>query len=129
MSAAKKYPKAIGACADMLYKMREKRLAQQKIVEAMEKEESALKEHIIQTLPKSEASGVAGKVARVTVIKKEVPQVKDWDKFYAYVKKHDAFELLQRRLAVSAVEERIEDEQQIPGVEMFVAPTVSLNKL
>lgn len=124
-----KFPKAIGACADMLYKMRERRLQQQKVVEAMEKDEQALKEHIIKTLPKSEASGVAGKTARVTVVSKEVPQVKDWPKFYAYVKKHDAFELLQRRLSKEAVEERLEEEKTIPGVEMFVTPTVSLNKV
>ena len=61
-----KFPKKIGTCADKLYKLRQDRLAQQKIVDALQEEESALKTHIINTLPKSEASGVSGKLARVT---------------------------------------------------------------
>lgn len=124
-----KMPKTIGACADLLYATRQKRLALQKDVEKLEAEESELREHIIQTLPKSEASGVAGKVARVSVGKKEVPTVKDWDAFYRYVKKTGAFELLQRRVTEVAVKERWEAGEQVPGVEKFHAVTVSINKL
>lgn len=123
-----KFPKEIGACADLLFRMRERRLTAQKAVEAMEKDEGALKEHIIQTLPKSKASGVAGKLARVTVELKEVPQVKDWPAFYKYVKRHDAFDLLQRRLSKEAVELRLEDGD-LPGVEVMKIPFVSMNKV
>lgn len=124
-----KIPKTIGACADMLYETRRKRLALQKQVEALEAEESALKEHIIATLPKSDASGVAGKVARVTVSTKDIPQVKDWPAFYRYVQKHKAFDLMQRRLADVAVKERLEAGEKLPGVEVFNAKVVNLNKL
>src|SRR5574344_2166580 len=94
-----KFPKAMGACADKLFELHNKRLAEQKKVDEIAAEESALKNHIIENLPKSEASGVAGKLARVTVVTKQVPQVKDWDLFYAYVKKNNAWDLMQRRLA------------------------------
>ena len=124
-----KFPKALGACADKLYELRQKRLDQQKVVDALEAEEKALKEHIINTLPKSEASGVAGKLARVTVVTKEVPQVKDWDAFYKHVKKTGEFELLGRRLTETAVRERWEAGKQVPGVEAFKAVSVSLNKV
>ena len=124
-----KFPKAMGACADLLFKTREKRLEAQKVVDAIEAEEKALKEHIIQNLPKSEASGVAGKVARVTVVTKVIPQVKDWDVFYKFIKKTDSFDLLQRRLTDTAIRERWEDGKTIPGVESFNAVTVSINKL
>lgn len=124
-----KFPKTLGECADKLYKLREERLATQKVAEELEAEEKALKEHIIQTLPKSEASGVAGKVARVTVVTKQVPQVKDWKKFYAFIKKTGAFELLQRRLTDKAVAERWEVGKAVPGVEPFGVVTISLNKL
>lgn len=124
-----KFPKAMGACADRLFQLREKRLEDQKKVDAIEAEEKALKEHIIQTLPKSEASGVAGKIARVTVITKAVPQVKDWDVFYKHVKKTGEFELLQRRLTDTAIRERWDAGKQVPGVESFNAVTVSLNKI
>jgi hypothetical protein len=124
-----KIPKALGAVADLLYTTRAKRLALSKQVEALEKDETALREHIIQTLPKSKASGVSGKVARVTVLTDDVPQVEDWDAFYKYVKKNDAFELLQRRLSKEAVAERIDDGETLPGVKLMKIPKVSLNKL
>ena len=121
-------PKKLGACADLLYKMRQQRLEAQKKVEAMEKDEAELKEHIIRTLPKSEASGISGKVANVKIIADEVPQVKNWEKFYAYVKKTGSFDLLQKRLSKEAVNERLEDDVIIPGLEVVKIPKVSLTK-
>lgn len=124
-----KFPPKMGACADRLFQLREKRLEEQKKVDAIEAEEKALKEHIIQTLPKSDASGVAGKIARVTVITKQVPQVKDWDVFYKHIKKTGEFELLQRRLTDTAIRERWDEGKKVPGVESFNALTVSINKI
>ena len=124
-----KMPKALGACADRLFTVRQQRLEVQKQVDLLQSEESAIKEHIINTLPKSEASGVAGKLARVTVVTKQVPQVKDWDAFYKHVKKSGDFDLLQRRLTDSAIKERWEAGKEIPGVEHFNAVSVSINKV
>mgnify|MGYP001489648579 CR=1 FL=1 len=124
-----KFPKTMGACADKIYELRQKRLDAQKVVDAIEAEEKALKEYIINTLPKSETTGVAGKLARVTVITKIVPQVKDWDSFYKYVKKNNAFDLVQRRLADKAIQDRWEAGKTIPGVEAFQAVTLSINKV
>lgn len=126
--AAFKFPKTIGACADRLYELRQKRLEQQKVVDALEEEEKALKEHIIQTLPKSDSTGAAGKVARVSVVPKIVAQVKDWDKFYAYVAKTKSFDLLQRRLNDKAIQARWEEKKAVAGVEPFQTVTVSCTK-
>ena len=124
-----KFPKKLGSCADKLYRLKTSRLAAQKIVDGLEEEEKALKAHIIDTLPKSEASGVAGRLVRVSISKKDVPQVKDWVKFRAYVKKHNAFDLLQKRLSSKAILDRLDDGKKIPGVEMFTAVSVSMNKI
>lgn len=124
-----KFPKTMGACADRIYELRRTRLDAQKEVDKIAAEEAALKEHIINSLPKSEASGVAGKVARVTVVTKELPQVKDWEAFYKYVKRTGSFDLMQRRLTDSAVKERWEAGKEIPGVEHFNAVTISINKV
>ena len=124
-----KIPTKLGDVADLLYKTKQKRLAKQKEVEALEAEENELREHIIKTLPQSNASGVAGRLARVSVESKEVAQVDNWDSFYAYVKKHNAFELMQKRLSLKAVDERIADGVKVPGVKMFKLKTVSINKV
>ncbi len=129
MTKAFKFPKELGACADLVYKLRNKRLEMEKAVELVKTEETALKNYIIEVLPKSQASGVAGKFARVTVSNKDIPQVKDWVAFYKYIKKTGSFDLMQRRLSGGAVKERLESGVKLPGVEMFHIPTVSINKV
>lgn len=124
-----KFPKTLGACADRVYTLKNERLAAQKLVDSLQEEETALREHIINTLPKSETTGVAGKLARVTVVTKQVPQVKDWTAFYAYVQKHKAWDLMQRRLATTAVTERWAAGKEVAGVEAFTAVTLSINKI
>ena len=124
-----KFPKTLGACADRVYQLREKRYAAQKTVDLIQAEETALKEHLINTLPKSEATGAAGKLARVTSVTKDVPQVEDWDLFYKYVKRTGEFDLLQRRLATTAVEARLDVKKKVPGVKLFRAVTLSITKV
>lgn len=123
-----KYPKSMGACADLLYKLRSERLALDKEASAAKEVEQALIEHIINTMPKDDAGGV-GKTHMVRVVTKQKPQIKDWEVFYAYVSKNKAFELLQRRISDTAIQERLDDGKKVPGVEMFNAVTVSLTKV
>lgn len=122
-------PKTLAACADLLYVTRQDRLAIQKLVDELETRETALKEEIIAKLPVSHATGIAGKVARATIVPKTIPRAVDWEKIYAYIKKTDSFDLMQRRLADGAVNERWEHEIEIPGVERLNVKTVSLNKV
>ena len=49
----------------------------------------------------------------------QLPQVNNWDEFYRYVKKNDAFYLLQKRVSVKAWTEQLELEGEIPGTESF----------
>lgn len=129
MTTTYKFPKNLGACADMLFELRNSRLAEQKKVDEIEEKEKALKVYIIKNLPKSEASGISGKLARVTVIVKQIPQVKDWDAFYKHIKKTGSFDLVQKRLSDAAIKERFEDGKEVPGVEMFNAVSISMNKV
>lgn len=124
-----KVPKTIGACADLLYNTRLDRLAIQKNAAALETQEKALKEHIINTLPKSEASGVSGKVANVKVESTDVNQVEDWDKFYAYIKKTGFFHLLGRSIKQEAIDEILASGKKIPGVKKFPVVKVSCTKV
>ena len=124
-----KFPKEMGRCADLIYQLREKRLAGQKMVDEVEAEEKALKEHIINNLPKSETTGVAGKLARVTVKTKKVPVVKDWDQFWSKFNKKTDTDLMQRSLSKAAIEARWEAGKEIPGVEAHQVVTLSINKV
>lgn len=124
-----KIPKTIAACGDMLYTLREKRIAIEHQAAEIAKDEAKLRDHIINCLPKQDATGVRGKIAQVSISTKTKPTVKDWTAVWAYVKKNNAFELLQRRLNETAVAERWEHNREIPGVEKFDVVTVSCTKL
>jgi len=131
---AKPLPKTLAACADELYTTRQARFTLQKQVEALVARESALSEELIKKLPKSQASGIAGKVARATIESKLVCQVVDWDKVNAYIVKNakkdpGVFALYQRRIGEAAVKEMWQAGKEVPGVEPMEIPRVSLNKL
>jgi hypothetical protein len=124
-----KLPKTIGACADLLYQTRESRLDLQHDAKDLEAREKAIKEHLVNTLPKSETTGVAGKLARVAVTTDEVNQVEDWDKFYAYIKKTGFFHLLGRTIKQEAIDEILASGKKIPGVKKFPVVKVSCTKV
>ncbi len=122
-------PKRIGTCADKLYTLKKERIAAQKLVDAMKVNEQLLTAHIIDTLPKSNTTGVAGKLARVSVVTKAKASVKDWDAFYAYIHRHKRYELLNRAVSQGAVKEIWENGKEVPGVESFNAVSVSIGKV
>lgn len=57
-----------------------------------------------------------------------LPQVVDWDKFYAYMQEEDALYLLQKRPAAAAYRELQEAGTDIPGVEPFTQRSIGLRK-
>lgn len=122
-------PKTLAATADKLYTTRQARLALQKDVDALKKTESALEEVLINKLPKDDATGVTGSVARATIEVSPVPIITDETALLAFVKKTGQNDLLQKpKLAVTAVRERWDAKKAIPGVGVFNVVKVHLNK-
>jgi hypothetical protein len=126
---AYKWPKTLAGKADLYYTLREKRLAAEKAIALVEEEEKALKADLINSIPKSEATGVAGKLARVSVTSKKTPQVKDWVAFHAYVKKNDAFDMMGKTIKKEAIEDRLEKGVKMPFIEMFNVLSLSVGKV
>lgn len=141
-----KAPKNLGAAADKFYELRQERLtiagAATKQIEPIQKEESFLREHLIELLPASDATGVAGKLVRVSIKKGTEPVAEDWPKIYAHIveqylaakkKKnglHDgAFALLNRALNSATVKEMWDAGAAVPGVGKFQTKSLSVNKL
>lgn len=122
-------PKSLALCADLLYETRQLRLDMDKQVAEMKSKETMLRQHLIDNLPVSDATGVAGKVARATIVTKEEPVAKNWDETFEYVRKKKAFFLLQKRLNTTAIKEVWANGKQIPGVGKIIVKSVSLNKV
>lgn len=82
-----------------------------------------------QTLPKTKATGVTGKLARVEVKPKDIPKVEDWGKFYKHIASKKEFDLLNKAVNRAAVEERWTNDKQVPGVSKFRTQVVSLTSV
>lgn len=57
-----------------------------------------------------------------------VGSVEDWDQVYGYIREHDAFYLLQRRLANAAFKELLDTGASLPGVSPFVKRSLNMRK-
>jgi hypothetical protein len=124
-----KVPKSLAVCADLYYQTRQKRLAIEKSTEDLREQERILKEHLIQSLPKSQAQGIAGKVCRVQVVVKPIPKVGDPKAFAAFCKRKGNEDLMSHSMNPSAVKVRWENGVVVPGIERFNVVDLSFNKL
>src|SRR3546814_3664110 len=102
--------------ADLAYELREERYRIQREAAEVGKKEALLREHIIKNLPKSQASGVSGRVANAKVEVDTVPTFTDKAKFLAYVKKTGDFDLMTTGMNASAVKARWENKKKVPGI-------------
>jgi len=121
-------PKTLGACADALFEIKAERARLAKLDGTLSARYYAIEARLIEELPASEAEGIAGKLARATVVTKRVPSVKDWGKLYAHILKTKSFDLVQKRVSAEAVKERWDAKKPVPGVEGFTVKRVSLTK-
>lgn len=139
-AAGFKLPKTLAACADMAYQLRTERYAVQKKVDELQARETALCEHLINNLPKSDALGVVGKAARAVIKEREIVDLQGdgKDKFakvYDYILKNarrdpGVWALLQRRVGEAAAKELIEaGKGKLIGAKIGTVPTVSLTKV
>lgn len=121
--------KSQGARADFYYEADKRRLEVQREVAEMATFLSKLGRWFIQQLPETDTTGVAGKIARIQIKNDERPSITDWSAFYAFIKKNNAFELLNRAVNAKSVKERWEAGKQIPGVGKFHYKKVSITKV
>lgn len=122
-------PENLATCVDKYYQVREYRLAQQKLVDEIEEYEKALRENLIENIPKSDMTGVAGKLARATIDIKEIPRVENWDDLYKHISRTKSWELLGRKVGEAAVKERWASGKTVPGVRKFKTRVVRINKV
>lgn len=125
-------PKKIGEAVDLYWTTRAKRYELSKEVEELEKKEATLKAHFIDTIPTSASTGAAGKLCRVTIVKKDRFEVTDWAELQEHIRKNagkGAFALVQRRLSDAAVKEVFAAGKAVPGVQKLEYKSISVNKV
>ena len=123
----------LGELIDQMFRERATRLAFQAKTEEKLKllraSEARLEEQIINSFSNADIEAARGSLCTASVSVAQYPKIEDWDKFYAYVKKNDAFDLLERRPAKGAFRERWDDKVAIPGTTSYTEKVLHLNKI
>lgn len=118
----------LGELIDKLYQKRTERLALSKQVDAFKAEESDLRRLIIQRLQDVGLDSGRGLLATASITTDDQASVKDWEAFENYILENKSFDLLQRRVSITAVRARWENSEVVPGVEKVTLSDLSLTK-
>ena len=78
---------------------------------------------------KQELGGAKGKLALASVRETKHPKIKNLQKFLKYVTAKKAFDLFQNRISPKAYFDRVEEGEEIGGVEIFTSRRISVTKI
>ena len=125
-----------GKLIDDLVRLRNDRLRRDKVVNEIKEDEAQLTKVVVQRLNHAGVTSMRGKRGVFSLTEIVVPHVSDWDKFYQFMRSADALDLLQKRVAVGAFREYIDDvdeggqSKRIPGVraDTIVKPSLTAVK-
>lgn len=115
-----------GNMIDTLHTLREERRLLEKKIEEINKEYSIIEGELLKQMKAEGLEMAKGKFASASLQEVVKPQIEDWDKFYAYIKRNDYFHLLERRPSVTGCRELFETKGKIPGVLPITLQKVSL---
>jgi len=85
------------------------------------------KQELLIQLDEQGVSGLKTSVARVHISETQVARLNDWEAFCTYIKENDAFHLLQKRPAATAIKELTNIQgASPPGIELLTLRDISL---
>jgi hypothetical protein len=117
-----------GKLIDGMYDLRTEKQAFEAKAKKLGEELELMEAEIIARLDSEDTTMSRGKKAYAILTESQVPNVDDWDAFYAYMIEEEAMHMLQRRIAVPAARETIQAGDTIPGVSMFTKRQIGLRK-
>ena len=116
MANGKKY---LGPMVDRYIAARAVRLDLEKQASAQKKIENELSALLLKEFKTQKTEIASGKLGYAKYHKYRKPRIGDWRSVCDYVRDNDAFDLFEKRLSVAAVEARIEDGEDLPGLEWY----------
>ena len=112
--------KDLGMLTFRLFKAKEKKRVMGEQMKVVNAEIRKYEATILDEMSKQGLYKAGSRQASVYISRQVVPKVTDWDAFYAYIKKHDYFHMLERRPSKLAYREQYEQGAQVPGLEPVV---------
>ena len=85
-------------------------------LKGIKEREEEIARDLIQEMESVGLKRMANDNATISVATENVPDVTDWDAFYAFILDNQAFELLHKRVSATAFRE-LSQTQDVPGVQ------------
>lgn len=99
------------------------------VVDKLKKEVAESTDRLMAAMDAVGTLTAATRVKTATINETELANVKDWDKYHAWLRKQNRLYMLERRPAQAAFREYLENSRghkPPPGVEVFKKRTISL---
>lgn len=128
MANAKKSTAALDTLIDDIYDIRNEIKALNKQVDELKANKETMELKLIDMMDSVGTDQSRSSVATATISETTVPQVTDWDAFYRFIKRNNAFYMLERRPAAVAFRETLAQRKNraIPGVSSFTKRSVGI---
>lgn len=120
--------KSVGALIDELYVLRADRLELSKKVDALKTQEAHLRAKIIAQLRDVDLASGSGQIATGSITTSKEARMLDWNEFWQWAIEHDARDVIQKRVSITAIRERWEAGVEVPGLEAVEVADLSLTK-
>lgn len=112
--------KDLGAYTEKLFNAKNKKAELNEKIKSVNEDIRKLEMTILDEMQKQGLFKAGGRGGSVYIARQIVPKVVNWDQLYGYIKEHEYFHMLERRVSRKAFQEQYEDGQQVPGVEPVV---------
>lgn len=99
-----------------------------KQIDELKEENKDIEENLIIKIESFNLIRADCEIGSVTLKKELTPTVNNWDELYKFIVKNKSFELIQKRIGVTAWRERIESGIVVPGVESFIKKSLSIGR-
>jgi hypothetical protein len=119
-----------GELIDHMWNQRELKRALDEEAKLLQEKYDEAMGALMGRMEKAGTDKVASSKASVTMSTTVVATNMDWDKVHAYISKHKAFHLLEKRIANAAYREALQlNPRGIPGITPFERKTLNLRAL
>ena len=120
--------KSVGALIDELYVLRADRLELSKKIDVLKTQEAQLRAKIIAQLRDVDLASGSGQIATGSITTSKEARMLDWNEFWQWAVEHDARDVIQKRVSITAIRERWEAGVEVPGLEAVEVADLSLTK-
>ena len=120
----------LGEEIDRLFDIREQIKKLEDKADELRKVFTAREQALLARVDEEGVSKAVGQKASVAVTESIVPQVENWDEYYAFIHRNKAYHLLERRPSAGAYRELIAQRRKpVPGVVSFTKRKLSLRTI